>query len=49
MLDAGRLEANYEHGVLTVQILLAEGAGPRKVAIGQASGLVDALAEAPSA
>ena len=32
-LDADRLEASYEHGVLTVRIPVAEQAKPRKVQI----------------
>jgi HSP20 family protein len=34
MLDTSRLEASYDHGVLTVIIPVAEAAQPRKVAIG---------------
>ena len=33
-LDTSRLEASYDHGVLTVTIPVAEQAQPRKVAIG---------------
>jgi HSP20 family protein len=33
-LDTGRLEAAYDHGVLTVTIPVAEQAQPRKVSIG---------------
>jgi HSP20 family protein len=33
-LDTSRLEASYDHGVLTVIIPVAEAAQPRKVAIG---------------
>lgn len=33
-LDTGRLEAAYDHGVLTVTIPVAEQAQPRKIAIG---------------
>jgi HSP20 family protein len=33
-LDASRLEATYDHGVLTVTIPVAEQAQPRKVAVG---------------
>jgi HSP20 family protein len=33
-LDAGRLTANYEAGVLTVRIPIAEQAKPRKISIG---------------
>src|ERR671910_951475 len=35
-LDTGRLEAAYDHGVLTVTIPVAEQAQPRKVSIGGA-------------
>lgn len=37
-LDTGRLEAGYDHGVLTVTIPVAEAAQPRKIAIGGAIG-----------
>jgi HSP20 family protein len=33
-LDAGKLEASYDHGVLTITIPVAEQAQPRKVAVG---------------
>ena len=33
-LDTGRLEAAYDHGVLTVTIPVAEQAQPRKISIG---------------
>lgn len=33
-LDTSRLEATYDHGVLTVTIPVAEAAQPRKVSIG---------------
>lgn len=33
-LDTARLEATYDHGVLTVTIPVAEAAQPRKVSIG---------------
>jgi len=33
-LDTGRLEAAYDHGVLTVTIPVAEQAQPRTVSIG---------------
>lgn len=33
-LDTDRLEASYDHGVLTVTIPVAEQAQPRKVAVG---------------
>ncbi len=34
-LDTGRIDANYDHGVLTIIIPVAEAAKPRKVQIGQ--------------
>ena len=33
-LDTGKLEATYDHGVLTVTIPVAEQAQPRKISIG---------------
>lgn len=36
-LDTGRLEAAYDHGVLTVTIPVAEQAQPRKIAVGARS------------
>jgi HSP20 family protein len=36
-LDTGRLEAGYDHGVLTVTIPVAEAAQPRKISIGGAA------------
>jgi HSP20 family protein len=33
-LDTGKLEASYDHGVLTVTIPVAEQAQPRKIAVG---------------
>ena len=33
-LDTGRLEAAYDHGVLSVTIPVAEAAQPRKIAVG---------------
>jgi HSP20 family protein len=33
-LDADRIEAGYDHGVLTVTIPVAEQAKPRKIAVG---------------
>lgn len=36
-LDADRLTADYEHGVLVVSIPVAESAKPRKVAVGAAA------------
>ena len=35
-LDTGRLEAAYDHGVLSITIPVAEQAQPRKVAVGGA-------------
>ena len=37
-LDADRIEASYEAGVLTLQIPIAEQAKPRKIAIANADG-----------
>ena len=37
-LDAGRVEARYEHGVLSVRIPVSETAQPRKVEISIGSG-----------
>lgn len=37
-LDTGKLEAAYDHGVLTVTIPVAEQAQPRKIAIGGHTG-----------
>jgi HSP20 family protein len=37
-LDANRIEANYEHGVLTVRIPVAEQAKPRRIEIGGGRG-----------
>jgi len=45
-LDADRLTADYEHGVLTVTIPVAESAKPRKVAVGAGAPAIDATAEA---
>jgi HSP20 family protein len=33
-LDLGRIEAGYDHGVLTVSIPIAETAKPRKITVG---------------
>lgn len=33
-LDAGKIEAAYDHGVLSITIPVAEAAQPRKIAIG---------------
>ena len=35
-LDAGRLEAAYDHGVLSITIPVAEQAQPRKISVGGA-------------
>jgi len=45
-LDADRLTADYEHGVLTVTIPVAESAKPRKVTVGAGAPAIDATAEA---
>ena len=37
-LDAGNIDAGYDHGVLTVTIPVAEQAKPRKVAISASNG-----------
>ena len=37
-LDADRIEANYEHGVLTLRIPVAEAAKPRKVEVTSSGG-----------
>jgi HSP20 family protein len=42
-LDTQRLEANYDHGVLTVVLPVAEAAQPRKVAIGGSTSHADAI------
>jgi HSP20 family protein len=36
-LDTGKLEASYDHGVLTITIPVAEQAQPRKIAVGGGS------------
>jgi HSP20 family protein len=33
-LDTGKLEASYDHGVLTITLPVAEQAQPRKIAVG---------------
>jgi HSP20 family protein len=49
-LDADRLEARYDHGVLTLHVPVAETAKPRKVSItsGERAGpkVIEANAEA---
>jgi HSP20 family protein len=42
-LDTSRIEASYDHGVLTVTIPVAEQAQPRKIAIGGAHERASAL------
>jgi HSP20 family protein len=42
-LDAGRIDADYDHGVLTVTIPVAEQAKPRKVSIGGTNGQSTAI------
>jgi len=42
-LDTGRLEAAYDHGVLSVTIPVAEAAQPRKIAIGGAAKSPEAI------
>mgnify|MGYP006172237239 CR=1 FL=1 len=42
-LDTGRLEASYDHGVLTVTIPVAEQAQPRKVTVGGAHSKPEAI------
>lgn len=42
-LDPDRIEANYEHGVLTVTISVAEQARPRKVEISAGGGAPNAI------
>ena len=37
-LDADRIEANYEHGVLTLTVPVAEAAKPRRVQVTSSSG-----------
>ena len=48
-LDANRVEANYDKGVLTVSIPVAEAAKPRKVAVGASSGSTAAIDTSSSA
>jgi len=42
-LDTSGIEANYDKGVLTVSIPVAEAAKPRKVAIGASNGAREAI------
>ena len=46
-LDAARIEARYEHGVLTVTVPVAEAAKPRKVEISVAEGASGGSISAP--
>ena len=48
-LDTEHIEANYEAGVLTVSIPVAEAAKPRKVAIGAQNGKAEAINASSSA
>ena len=47
LLDAERLEAGYDFGVLTIRIPIAESAKPRKVPVG--AGAASAAIDAESA
>ena len=42
-LDTGRLEAAYDHGVLSVTTPVAEAAQPRKISIGGATKAPEAI------
>jgi len=42
-LDAGRLEARYEHGVLTLTVPVAEAAQPRRVEVAVGGGQPTAI------
>jgi HSP20 family protein len=42
-LDTGRIEASYDHGVLTVTIPVAEQAQPRKITVGGAHKHAEAI------
>lgn len=42
-LDTGKLEAAYDHGVLTVTIPVAEQAQPRKISVGGGQGKPHAI------
>jgi HSP20 family protein len=48
-LDTGAIEANFEHGVLTVTIPVAEQAKPRKVAVTGGNGKVESIETTSSA
>jgi HSP20 family protein len=37
-VDTSRLEASYEHGVLTITLPVAEQAQPRRIPVGGSSG-----------
>ena len=43
-LDSERIEARYEHGVLTIELPVAEAAKPRKVAVTTGGGASDVKA-----
>ncbi len=47
-LDTGRLEAAYDHGVLSITIPVAEQAQPRKIAVGGAGNTAPTAIEAES-
>jgi HSP20 family protein len=42
-LDADRIAANYDHGVLTLTIPVAEAAKPRRVQVGNSGGGASAI------
>jgi HSP20 family protein len=42
-LDADRVDAQYEHGVLTLTIPVAEQAKPRKIEVGSGNGQAQAI------
>ncbi len=48
-LDTDRIDASYDHGVLTVRIPVAEAAKPRKVSIGSSSNAPEAINAASTA
>jgi HSP20 family protein len=48
-LDTGAIEANYEHGVLTVTIPVAEQAKPRKVTVSAGDGRPESIETTSSA
>ena len=48
-LDASRIAAHYEHGVLTVTVPVAETAKPRKVEVSVGTPAIEATAERQAA